>query len=90
MAKFEMGQLVATPSALKAIEEAGTSFFEYIRRHLNGDWGDICKEDAKENEFSLKNDLRLMSIYTLSNGVKIWIITEADRSTTTILLPEDY
>ena len=88
--KFPLGQLVATPGALEALKEAEVSFLPYIRRHLEGDWGDICPEDAAENELSLKEGFRLLSAYTLLSGDRIWIITEADRSATTILLPEEY
>ena len=62
---------------------------ESLKRHLGGDWGEVCDEDRAENEFSLKEGLRLMSVYSLK-GRKIWIITEADRSATTILYPENY
>src|SRR2546422_9639607 len=89
-AKFLLGQLVATPGALKALEEAGQSPLEFLSRHQQGDWGELSEEDKKENEFSILNDLRILSAYTLTTGVKIWVITEADRSATTILLPEEY
>lgn len=90
--KFPLGQLVATPGAIRALEEAEITmpFFPYLMRHASGDWGEVPPEDAQENEFSLTRHLRLMSVYTLSTGVKIWIITEADRSSTCILLPEEY
>jgi len=88
--KFPLGQLVATPGALEALKEAAVSFLPYIRRHLEGDWGDISPEDAAENELSLEQGFRLLSAYTLPGGDRIWIITEADRSATTILLPEEY
>ena len=88
--KFPLGQLVATPGALEALKEAEVSFLPYIRRHLEGDWGDISPEDAGENELSLEQGFRLLSAYTLPGGDRIWIITEADRSATTILLPEEY
>ena len=88
--KFSLGQLVATPGALEALKDADVGFWPYIRRHLEGDWGDICPEDAAENELSLKEGFRLLSAYTLLSGDRIWIITEADRSATTILLPEEY
>ena len=88
--KFSLGQLVATPGALEALKEAKVSFLPYIRRHLEGDWGDVCPKDAAENELSLKEGFRLLSAYTLLSGDRIWIITEADRSATTILLPEEY
>jgi hypothetical protein len=86
--KFSLGQLVATPGALDVLAEE--SFWPYIRRHASGDWGDVCDEDKAENELSLKHGFRLLSAYTLPSGDRIWIITEADRSSTTILLPEEY
>lgn len=88
--KFPLGQVVATPGAIDAVVEAEQSIWFYLTQHNNGDWGEVCPEDAKENEYSLGRHLRLMSVYTLSTGVKIWIITEADRSVTTVLLPEEY
>jgi hypothetical protein len=88
--RFELGQLVATPGALEALKEASVGFLPYVRRHANGDWGDVCAEDKAENELSLKEGFRLLSAYHLPDGCKIWIITEADRSATTILLPEEY
>jgi hypothetical protein len=89
-AKFVLGQLVATPGALHALEEAGQSPMEFLARHQMGDWGDLGDEDKKENEFSVSRQLRILSAYNLTTGVKIWVITEADRSVTTILLPEEY
>ena len=88
--KFPLGQIVATPGALRAIAEDNMGFLFYLKRHSDGDWGEVPPEDAAENEFSLTRHLRLMSVYTLSTGVQIWIITEADRSSTCILLPEEY
>ena len=88
--KFRTGQLVATPGALEALKDASVGFLPYVRRHACGDWGDISKEDVAENELSLKEGFRLLSAYHLPTGCKIWIITEADRSATTILLPEEY
>jgi hypothetical protein len=61
-----------------------------LRRHWRGDWGDVDAEDKAENDYSLMHDLRLLSAYTLADGTRIWIITEADRSVTTILLPSEY
>jgi hypothetical protein len=90
VSRFNPGQVVATPGALAALEASGESLFDYLARHLSGDWGDVDAEDAQENELSLKNDLRLLSAYTLKNGTKIWVITEADRSSTCVLLPEEY
>ncbi len=86
--KFGMGSIVATPGALSALE--GDSVTSYLDRHRNGDWGIVCPEDAASNEEDLKNGERLLSAYTTAKGVKIWIITEHDRSVTTILLPEEY
>jgi hypothetical protein len=88
--RFTLGQVVATPGALKAIEASGDSLFSYLSRHQSGDWGEVDAHDRKENELSLVQGFRLMSVYSLSTGVKIWVITEADRSSTCILLPEEY
>jgi hypothetical protein len=89
-AKFELGQLVATPGALAALEESGEAPGTFIARHACGDWGELSDEDRKENEFSLLHGFRLLSSYRLRNATKIWVITEADRSSTTLLLPEEY
>ena len=88
--KFPLGRIVATPGALKALAEANENPLGYIQRHVSGDWGELCEEDKKENEFSLTRDLRILSAYKISTGVKIWIITEADRSSTCLLLPDEY
>jgi hypothetical protein len=88
--KFSLGQVVSTPGALCAFSEAGNSPQEFLDRHVRGDWGDLSKEDREENEFSIAKQLRILSAYQLRNGTKIWIITEADRSSTCILLPEEY
>ena len=91
MAKqLQLGQIVSTPGALAAFEESGEQPGKFLRRHACGDWGDLSEEDRKENEFSLVNGFRLLSSYTLSSGTRIWVITEADRSSTTLLLPEEY
>jgi hypothetical protein len=88
--RFTLGQIVGTPGALEALKQADQQFVELIARHVTGDWGEVPDEDKAENEFSLEHGLRLMSAYTLNNGVKVWVITEQDRSATTILLPEEY
>jgi len=92
VSKFKMGQLVATPGALAAAEKAGEDLFPYVRRHLRGDWGDVDVSDKKANDAALSplEPARLLSAYHLKNGTKIWIITEWDRSVTTVLLPEEY
>lgn len=88
--RFPLGQVVATPGALEALRAAGQLPFAYLYRHQNGDWGELCAEDKAENELSVAQGFRLLSAYTLTTGVKIWLISEADRSATTILLPSEY
>ena len=88
--RFPPGQTVATPGALQAFAAAAESPLPYLRRHLSGDWGDVDTHDREENEFSLSHGFRLLSAYTLQTGTRFWIITEADRSATTLLLPEEY
>lgn len=87
---FPLGQVVATPGALEALREAEQDPLELLTRHVTGDWGDLSEEDKDENEFSVDRELRILSAYNLPTGRKIWVISEADRSATTILLPEDY
>ena len=89
-ARFSPGSVVATPAALAALEAAGQSPLEFLQRHLRGDWGEVDAHDRRENELALRRGLRLLSAYTLRDGTRIWVITEADRSATTLLLPEDY
>lgn len=90
MATLSIGHLCATPGALAALEKAGQTPVEFLSRHETGDWGEVCPEDWAENDLSLREGFRLLSAYRLKTSVKIWIITEADRSVTTILLPEEY
>jgi len=87
---FSLGRVLATPGALEALAEAEQQPDEFLSRHVVGDWGDVCPEDAQENELSLQHGFPLLSAYTLSTRRKLWIITEADRSATTLLLPEEY
>lgn len=87
---FPLGQTVATPGALAALEAAGRTPVVFLERHQGGDWGDLADDDTSENEYALTWRLRIFSAYRLSEVVKIWIITEADRSATTILLPDEY
>jgi hypothetical protein len=88
---FSLGQLVATPGALAALEKAGQTPLEFLARHVRGDWGELTEEDRKENQLSLERGFRLLSSYRTNAGdAKLWVITEADRSATTILLPEEY
>jgi hypothetical protein len=88
--RFPLGQLVATPGALQALAEAGENPTPFITRHVSGDWGELDDHDRQENELSVLQGFRILSAYTLSTGVRIWIITEADRSCTTLLLPSEY
>jgi hypothetical protein len=88
--RFTLGQIVATPGAIRSLNESGQSPFEFLRRHVSGDWGELDDDDKRENELSLREGFRLLSAYRLTTGVKLWIITEADRSVTTLLLPEEY
>ena len=87
---FSLGQIVATPGALQALETAGQLASTFLVRHVMGDWGDLCDEDKQANDEAIADDLRILSAYRLSDGVKIWIITECDRSVTTVLLPQEY
>lgn len=87
---FSLGRTLITPGAIEALEKAGISGLELLARHLSGDWGDLCEADKEENELSLKEGFRILSAYTLATGQKLWVITEADRSATTILKPDEY
>ena len=87
---FKLGQCVATPGALEALEQAGQSFGEFLLRHSAADWGDVCDEDAQANNDALKCGARLLSSYRTTLGTKLWVITEDDRSSTCVLLPEEY
>ena len=78
------------PGCTAALEASGEASFEYLVRHMRGDWGEVDAQDAKENDLSVERGFRILSAYSLKNGVTIWIITEADRSSTCILLPEEY
>ena len=88
--RFALGRLVATPGALDALQQAGQSGYELLRRHASGDWGEVGAEDARENELSVREGFRILSSYQVAAGVTVWIITEADRSATTLLLPSEY
>jgi hypothetical protein len=88
--RFPLGRIVATPGALRALEQANQNPFEFLERHQAGDWGELCEEDKRENEFSVRNGFRILSSYRTRNGSKIWVITEADRSVTTLLRPHEY
>ena len=103
-ARFPLGQIVATPGALELLQETGFSAAALISRHVHGDWGDLCEEDRAENEFAVSRRLRILSCYRLVDAARLaatptekrsslptlWIISEADRSVTTLLRPSDY
>jgi hypothetical protein len=87
---FPLGQIVATPGALAALERAKQPLTCFLDRHAIGDWGELEQLDVAENEYSMLHGLRLLSSYQTDAGEKLWIITEADRSATTLLLPAEY
>jgi hypothetical protein len=87
---FALGTVVATPGALACLERWQTGVWPLLARHQTGDWGELSQEDMRENERAVATGLRVLSSYPLGNDERIWIITEADRSVTTLLLPEEY
>lgn len=103
-ARFPLGQIMATPGALELLQETGFSAAALISRHVHGDWGDLCEEDRTENEFAVTRRMRILSCYRLVDAARLaatptekrsslptlWIISEADRSVTTLLRPSDY
>jgi hypothetical protein len=84
-----LGRVLATPGALQLLRQAGEGPFGYLARHAAGDWGELCAFDVRQNESALREGHRVFSSYETPAG-KVWVITEADRSVTTILLPEEY
>lgn len=90
VARFPLGRLFLTPGAIEALETSGQQPFDFLRRHQSGDWGDLGREDQRENEFSISRALRILSKYHTAKGEALYVITEADRSATTILLPSEY
>lgn len=87
---FPLGELLATPGALAALMRAGQSPSEFLLRHASNDWGEVCGEDWELNDRALEDGSRLLSVYRTTKQERLWIITEADRSVTTILLPDEY
>ena len=91
-----LGRIVATPGALKALERTGEHPSTFLRRHEHGDWGHLCNEDKHANDDAVKHEgdherqARVLSCYRLKDRTKLWIITEWDRSVTTVLLPSEY
>lgn len=95
MQAFDLGKLVATPAALQALDEAGLTPTDLLKRHVQGDWGDMDTADNKSNEKAIQDGSRIFSAYRLSTDVKLWVITEAVndagvRASTCILLPDEY
>jgi hypothetical protein len=88
--RFLLGNRVATPGAIQAMKEAGQDALNLFHRHECGDWGDVCEEDARANDSAIDEGNRILSVYVLRTGVKVWLITESDRSVSTILLPDEY
>lgn len=89
-ALFDSGRIVSTPGALEAFERACEHPGVYLAKHLTLEQGELCAEDHRENKRAIKDGNRILSAYHLGTGEKIWLITEADRSVTTFLLPEEY
>jgi len=88
--KLPLGKIVATPGALDALEKSGEPPIKFLIRHRQCDWGIVCAEDWEANDRDLEDGGRILSAYRTSTGIKIYIVTEWDRSATTILLPEEY
>ncbi len=88
-ALLPLGRVLVTPGALETLGKGQGPPFDYLARHATGDWGELCAFDRHQNEVALRNGYRVLSSYSLG-GVRLWVITEADRSVTTILLPEEY
>lgn len=87
---FELGITLSTPGALAALNTAEQNGADFLRRHQFGDWGDVGHEDWEQNDQALTEGSRILSVYRTRLGERIWIITEANRSATTLLLPEEY
>ena len=87
---FTLGQIVATPGALDLLDRTATNAHDLLQRHQRGDWGSVPPEDAQENRNSIETGCRILSSYVLNATERLWIITEADRSVTTLLLPDEY
>jgi len=86
--KFPLGRLLITTHAQSLLHQADVT--KALIRHQHGDWGELCEEDKAENELSVREGFRILSSYLDRNKIKFWVITEADRSSTTVLLPDDY
>ncbi len=89
-ARFQAGRLLMTAAVSALVDKGTVDPWPYLTRHLHGDWGDIGPEDARANDAALRDGDRLLSAYQVAPELRLWIITECDRSATTLLLPEDY
>lgn len=87
---FPLGEVVATPGAVETMQQHNVLPQTLLQRHVTGDWGVLCKEDAKSNNEAVKGGDRILSNYPIADNVRIWVITEYDRSVTTLLLPSEY
>lgn len=87
---FPLGRLVATPGAIDALAANGQTPTEFLHRHQYGDYGVVDDDDQKANDDAVRCGERVFSAYLLTDGVKVWVITEADRASTAILLPDEY
>ncbi len=89
-ALFPLGRIVATPGALNVLRRSHGSAASLLLRHVSGDWGSLCAEDRRLNDRAVVEGTRILSTYTTATGDTLWVITEADRSATTLLLPSEY
>jgi hypothetical protein len=88
--KFNLGRTLITPGALHALKDAEVTASSYLQRHASGDWGDVMPEDREDNEDALRNGGRLFSAYRTPLNQAIWVVTDAERSMTTVFRPEEY
>jgi hypothetical protein len=88
--RFSLGKVVATPGALEAIREAGQEPSAFLDRHVINDWGEVDSSDQEQNDQALVDGCRILSAYSTRTGTRLWIITEADRSSNCFLLPSEY
>ena len=89
-AKFPLGQIVATPGALDLLQESGETPAKFLDRHVHGDYGEICEEDRMLNDQAIVDGSRILSAYRTAKGERLWVITEADRTSTCLLRPDEY
>lgn len=87
---FQLGKVVATPGAVETLAEAQTSAWTLLSRHVTGDFGDVDADDRQANLDAIKDQARILSAYTLKTGERLWVLTEADRSSTCVLRPDEY